>query len=226
MEVHSLLGHEFDHLRSPQGMEPDSSVFESRITKLKQFCFKGKTGWRFAPSHYKDVIEIMIPEIFLVKNQPPHPVMPKHSHPVSSQLLVKALEIVDEVLKSHCEQFASTGIYSLNDMLHVIPCPIEYGDRDERVHDLPTVAGLGGMIDDNDYDDDNVLNTLERRREEEDEEKRSPSPVQLPDDCICVFTIDACIQSTLTSDMIRCPKCGPLDLQSLAPDLVCKMTYV
>ena len=55
-----------------------------------------------------------------------------------------------------------------------------------------------------------------------DEQATPPelSQVQLPDDCLCVYSVEDCIKATFTSDAIVCPKCGPLDLQFLAPDLV------
>lgn len=217
MEVHSLMGHEFEDPHSPQSKEPSGNVFERRRQKLKRFCFEGKTGWRFVPSHYKDVIEIIVPEISMVNNL----LAPSStSPPVSSQLLVKALEIVDEVLKSHCEQFAVMGIYSLSDMLHVIPCPLEYGDVDERFHSFPVNSGPQSMINGTSHDIGDILQRQDGETEDGASGNVEPASVRLPDECICVFTINACIQNTLVSDAIICPKCGPLDLQSLAPDLV------
>ena len=133
---------------------------------------------------------------------------------MSSKILVKALEMVDEVLKSQCEQFASSGIYSLREMMQVIPCPIEYGDRDERHHDLAPHR-LG-----------NLRTSLDSVLFQSDTYPPPPPPararggVSLPDDCLCVFSVDACIKETFTSDSILCPKCGPLPLEFLAPDLV------
>jgi hypothetical protein len=44
--------------------------------------------------------------------------------------------------------------------------------------------------------------------------------VELPDECLCVFSVEACIKATFTADALLCPKCGPLDIKFLAPDLV------
>ena len=146
--------------------------------------------------------------------------MPNSPPLVSSQLLVKALEIVDEVLKSHCEQFGSMGIYSLRDMLHVIPCPLEYGDIDKRVYDLPVNVGLMNMTEGNIGDIDDVINLLPEEKGLGDAHGSAKPTPRLPYECICVFTIKTCIQRSLGSEAITCPKCGPLDLQSLAPDLL------
>ena len=206
MEVHSLMGHEFEN---SQSKKPNPNIFESRIKKLGKFCYKTKAEWKSIPSDYKDVIEIIVPEIFLVNRSLGQPLMPNQASPISSQLLVKALEIVDEVLKSHCEQFAVMGIYSNSNLLHVIPCPIEYGDVDERVQNLPFGSGLREMSGDHVND---VLGA--------DDACAPPTSSRLLEDSLCVFTIDTCIESTLVSDVIVCPKCGPLELQALAPDLV------
>lgn len=203
MELHSLCSHEFED----PGMKNEKAecIFESRNKKVKSFIYEDADGWKFLPTHYNDVIEIVVPEVVITINRECF----THVPPTSSRILVKALEIVDEVLKSHCEHFAMTGIYSVTDMMQVIPCPLEYGDRDERHHDLPHVNQLG-----------NLGNSLSVSQSYEE---LAPPPfqhVELPRDCICVFPVDACIKATFNSDEIVCPKCGSLELKYLAPDLV------
>ena len=74
--------------------------------------------------------------------------------------------------------------------------------------------------------EEDVLYMQRSWREEEEEEEsgrrrhNSGEPPPLPADSICVFTIDYLIQTTMTADEATCPKCGGLDLVSLAPDLV------
>lgn len=96
--------------------------------------------------------------------------------------------------------------------LQVIPCPLEYGDTDERYHDLPN-AQLGNL-----NPEDSVL--YQRSYSEQDTPPEL-AQVQLPHECLCVFNVADCIEATFTSDVIVCPKCGPLDLEFIAPDLVC-----
>lgn len=209
LELHSHQRHEFQGGGGGRGdgdggEMSTSNVFTSNIRKAKNFVHETPDGWKFTPAHYKDTIEITVPEMLITIEG----VHFNHVPPMSSKILVKALEIVDEVLKSQCEQFATSGIFSLRDMMQVIPCPIEYGDRDERHHDL-TLDRLGNLV----TSLDSVLDT----------HPPPPPPqagVSLPHDCLCVFSVDACIKETFTSDSIVCPKCGPLTLEFLAPDLV------
>lgn len=206
LEVHSLHGHAF---RDPCSsvFDKSASILKSRIDKAKYFLYESQDGWKFVPSHYKDRIEVTVPEMVITVEG----VTLNHVPPMSAKILIKALEIVDEVLKSQCEQFAVTGIYTHGDMMQVIPCPLEYGDTDERYHDMPN-AQLGNLNPDDDV--------LFHRSYREEAPPPGPSQVQLPHECLCVFPVEACVKATFTSDAIVCPKCGPLDLEFLAPDLV------
>lgn len=179
--------------------------------------YESQDGWKFVPSHFKDRIEITVPEMVITVEG----AALNHVPPMSAKILVKALEIVDEVLKSQCEQFAATGIYSHNDMMQVIPCPIEYGDIDERYHDLPNMH-LGNL-----NIEDSVLYHQSYSSQSCSEQAPPPEPghLQLPHECLCVFNVEACIKATFTSDAIICPKCGPLNLEFLAPDLVCARSF-
>ena len=196
LKIHSLRSHEFE-----MHNDKAANLFQSRVDKIKHFSVEGSDGWTFIPPHFKEVIEVIVPEISVIRDDQP-PTNPSRIAPTSGRILVKALEIVDEVLKSHCEHFAITGIYSLNDMIHIIPCPIHYGDNDERY--FPDLE-----------DESYYTNSL--TVEDEVPQKKD---VALPKDCICVFTIDACIRQTFKSSVIECPRCGPLGLEYLAPDLV------
>ncbi len=223
LEVHSLKSHEFGDLNGEGEGEKSTAIYKSRLNKIKNFCYQGNNGWSFIPPHFKEVIEIIVPEIYIMSGKGPTPA-PNRIPPTSSKILVKALEIVDEILKNHCEHLASTGIYSLNDLIHVVPCPIDYGDRDlrPRNHSLFQHGNIGSMLNSGSHFE------VERRREEEEGGREGEGggggleveQVRLPEECICVFTIENCIRHTFTSDEIVCPKCGPLELEYLAPDLV------
>ena len=113
LELYSLRSHEFEDptTRTKQS----ESAFRSRTKKVKNFVFEDGNGWKFIPPHFKEVVEVVVPEMIVTikdvtLNQVP---------PMSSKILVKALEIVDEVLKNHCEQFALNGIYSCSEMMQV-----------------------------------------------------------------------------------------------------------
>lgn len=210
LQLHSLRSHDFE---DPQNKnEKAESIFRSRTKKLKSFIYESDHGWKHVPPQYEDVIEVIVPEVIITVNTRDNS---NHFPPMSSKILVKALEIVDEVLQSHCEHLAMTGIYSPRDILHVVPCPIEYGDRDERHHQMESVS-LGNLTG-----SFGSPPSLGGRAEEVRDPPPSTQP-KLPHDCICVFTVDALIKATFTSDVIVCPKCGPLDLEFLTPDLVSK----
>jgi hypothetical protein len=235
LRVNSLKESEF---YDPQtSHDARDSVYSSRRNKLRLFHYQGEGGWQSVPRHFKEVIEVVVPEVYVVRsfksaaNSDSDPPLD-----LSAKILAKALEIIDEVLKNHCEHLASTGIYSLNDMLHVVPCAICYGDRDERpqedtddLDDLddslifhPQGALVPQLLQ-------NGVHLSQQRRgfgASVDERDRSHPPIEssvtdsLKDDAIHVFTVDMCIKQTFTADFVLCPKHGPMEIQYLAPDLV------
>lgn len=228
LRVNSLQENEFS---DPQAsLDTRDSVFSVRRNKLRLFHYQGEFGWQSVPSHFKEVIEIVVPEVCIVKLS--NNVTNKDADvplDLSAKILAKALEIVDEVLKNHCEHLAVTGIYSLNDMLHVIPCAICYGDHDERPQnddiedsvDLihPQEAIIPHLIQ-------NRVGHLSQAAEVAEEHDHGAliagcnETDSLKGDAIHVFTVDMCIKQTFTADFVLCPKHGPLEIQYLAPDLV------
>ena len=226
-------------LKESEFSDPQTSrdgVYSVQRNKLRLFHYQGEGGWQSVPSHFKEVTEVVVPEVYVVRSY--KSAASSDSDPpldLSAKILSKALEIIDEVLKNHCEHLAATGIYSLNDMLHVIPCAICYGDRDERPQE----------DDDNNLDDSLVIHPqgaliphllqngvhLPQQKHGSgatvDEHDRShPAPIEasitdsLKGDAIHVFTVDMCIKQTFTADFVLCPRHGPLEIQYLAPDLV------
>ena len=231
LRVNGLQENEFS---DPQAsLDARDSVFSVRRNKLRLFHYQGEFGWQSVPSHFKEVIEIVVPEVCIVKLS--NNVTNKDADvplDLSAKVLAKALEIVDEVLKNHCEHLTVTGIYSLNDMLHVIPCAICYGDRDERPQNDDTEDSLDFI-----HPQEAIVPHLIQNRVDY-LSKAAEVAVELDHgaliagcnetdllkgDAIHVFTVDMCIKQTFTADFILCPKHGPLEIQYLAPDLVSLM---
>ena len=206
LRVNSLRCHEFE---DPQ----KQMVLSETQKKVKFFHFRGSEGWQFIPSQYTEVIEVIVPDVRL------HSKGSRDSNlshqPMSAKILTKALEIIDEVLKNHCEHLAMTGIYTINDMLHVIPCPLCFGDNDTRgtyqhSHVYPAVQHPPDVQDN--QSEDLPLDPVEPPPTDA---RKSPEL-----NSIYVFTVDECIMKTFTSDNIECPEHGKLGFQHLAPDLV------
>ena len=160
LRVNSFEASEFEDQGTPTTADGSAfdSVFASRVNRMRHFAFKVEgTKWQTIPPHYSQVIEVVAPEISIVSHaqRPGGQTDPATAatgytgaggdptQPLSAKLLTKALEIIDEVLKNHCEHLSDTGIYSLNDILHVVPCPLCYGD--ERPHGEE--AGGGGVLE-------------------------------------------------------------------------------
>ena len=231
LRVNGLQESEFS---DPQtAFDARDSVYSARRNKLRLFHYQGECGWQSVPSHFKEVIEVVVPEVYIVRSFSTVDTEPPLD--LSAKILAKALEIIDEVLKNHCEHLATTGIYSLNDMLHVVPCAICYGDRDERPQDDDD-DDSGLMISESFHPHEALIphllqNGVHLSQRHEigdtlDAHDRSAPTVEpgvtdsLRDDAIHVFTVDMCIKQTFTADYVLCPKHGPMEIQYLAPDLV------
>ena len=224
LRVNGLRSHEFE---DPQ----ERVVLSDTENKLKYFHYRGNAGWKFVPRHYTEVIEVVVPEVYIITQQE----LNTHSHnsnPSSAKILTKALEIIDEVLKNHCEHLASTGIYAVNDLLHVIPCPLCYGDTDNRhtdhetlmdsledTLDIPLISINPALVA---LHGDEALLAMEDSAEMQQRplENGSLTPTVDQQNSIYVFTVDDCIKQTFISDYIECPTHGQLASQYLVPDLV------
>lgn len=231
LRVNSYQTHEFE---DPflQNSATDS-VFSSRQQMLSNFLYRGADGYESVPDHYKEVIEVVAPELHIERaNTGNIGEVNRNVKPLSAKLLTKALEIIDEVVKNHCEHLTTTGIYSLNDMRHVIPCPLCYGDEDQREHLIQHRVGPleDSLVGINPMESLNPGLTalgvghvnLDHQQGELDASTASQaeSTCDLPDGSIWVFTVESCIEQTFSSDLIKCPKHGPLEIECLAPDLV------
>ena len=222
LRVNSLRSHEFE---DPQ----ERVVLSNTHNKVKYFHFKGNTGWQFVPKHYTEVIEVVVPEVCIIqKEMDPHPQV---SNPMNAKILTKALEIIDEVMKNHCEHLATSGIYAVNDLLHVVPCPLCFGDTDNRPTELSLTDSLDRTLDlplmsinptRIALQGDETPPAMEDSVEVEQRPQQNgsiPSPLD-GQNSIYVFTVDDCIKQTFVSDHIECPNHGQLEAQYLVPDLV------
>ena len=175
------------------------------------------------PDHLNEVIEIVVQQMILEESGEgsfPNPLRES----VGAKLLAKILELIDEILKNHCEHLAMNGIYTVSDMLHLLPCPLCYGDSDHR-----TVVG-------GDETDGKKAETTPRslRRAATTQQKnvrnrpdralsRSVNLPTVADDranALYAFRVDECIEQTVVSDSMSCPRHGQLEIAHLAPDIV------
>lgn len=241
LRVNCLQSHEFEDPLHVSDSVP--SVFSSRRLMLARFMYEDEdnAGFQHFPAHFKEVVEVVAPEIHLEVGKKAN--VSGCVAPLSARLLTKALEIIDEVVKDHCDHLSSSGIYSVNDMCHVIPCPLCYGDADQRNHGndqhdqepledsmfnpeaslRPGLIGLIGLdMDDQDRTGADVNKSGTQSSTLEDSFAGAPTEPDsmFPDKAIFVFTIHSCITKTFSSDVITCPTHGPLEIEFLAPDLV------
>ena len=224
LRVNGLRSHEFE---DPQ----ERVVLSDTQDKLRYFHFKGNAGWQFVPSHFTEVIEVVVPEVYIITQQEVD-THSQNSNPSSAKILTKALEMIDEVLKNHCEHLANAGIYAVNDLLHVVPCPLCYGDTDNRHTDHETLMdSLEDTLDVPLMSIDPALMALRGDEtppamEDSTEVQQRPlengilTPTIDQQDSVYVFTVDDCIKQTFISDYIDCPVHGKLESQYLVPDLV------
>ena len=157
---------------------------------------------------YHDVIEVVVPELELNVKDVPDKV-------VSIKILAKALEMIDEVLKGHCEALADNGIYTIGDMCHVVPCPLCFGDKDNRPQEpqygRPAPAWENPRVA-------RKLRALSQiGRADSVYSSRGNS---VDGDALIVFSIDQCIRASNNTDYIKCPTHNKLQLEYLCPDVV------
>ena len=193
------------------------SETRSKVSRFYQHV-EGRERQMIDPGQ-SDVIEILVPEVNLRTAR-------SYDKTMSSKLLGKALEIVDEVLKGHCEMLTDDGIYTMDAMSHVIPCPICFGDRDNRPPLAPHLRPAnsppefrGRVTSDPHY---HRFQQVRRpmRHQVTTPAHHSPSLSRPPVGSIVVFPVDQCIRASLSGKYIFCPEHGHLDLERLAPDIV------
>ena len=222
LRVNSFQSHEFEDPLVVKSVH--STVFSSRVRMLREFMYLDGGELRSFPPHYKEVIEVVVPEVQIESRNLGSGIEPR-SKPLSARLLAKALEIVDEVVKSHCEHLSTSGIYSHTDMAHVIPCPMCYGDQDYRGQQAPPLyleeeedMSVSGTFDPMAGLSPRTIPVFEDPPVEEAGEEEMDS-LTLPGS-IFVLTVESIIKETFTSDVVSCPTHKKLEIEYLAPDLV------
>ena len=219
MRVNSLRRDDFE---DPQYQ----FIISNTLLKVQQFQYQESGKWVDIPDHLSEVIEIIVPVTFLAdsKDKSLHWQTPSQGS-VSAKLMAKALELVDEILKNHCEHLARNGIYTVNDMLHLVPCPLCYGDEDHRVQRSATVLErepwqAGSSAHMNQHYFTARRQQVDRRPERALSKSVAVSKfVSIPQK-LHTFRVDECIQQTLVSDCMSCPRHGQLEIALLAPDIV------
>lgn len=201
-----------DQFADPQSREPLSDTHE----RLKLFHYKDGSEWTFLNGHFSEAIEVIVPEVQIVQGTadlceiyPDLPGCHEGQLHLSSKILAKALEVIDEVIKSRCENLAVMGIYSPSDMVHLIPCPLCFGDEDNR--DSP----------DDEERVEQSQSTIVPLVEEGGpaESVAAGGPVFKPG-VTFTFTVAEVIQRTFSSDNVFCPGHKKLKIIHIAPDLV------
>ena len=165
---------------------------------------------------FSDVIEILVPEVQLLTAR-------NFDKTMSAKLLGKALEIVDEVLKGHCDMLTDDGIYTMDAMNHVVPCPICFGDKDNRPplpphHPARRSPEQRGRTTSESHH--YRFQQAAQRQRITTPIKHSPSSRKPPLGSIVVFPVDQCIKASLLGRFVHCPAHNHLDLERLTPDLV------
>ena len=211
-----------------QGIRADGSIIPNAQLKCE---FKEGDQWRFIEPHLSESIEIVVPVFYITKveSEPSEPSQHFEQNVMSAKLLAKALEIIDEVLKNHCEHLALNGIYTTDDMLHLIPCPICYGDADHRLQCNSTSEGIKRQSETRFMS----LQSRANRSVQVDARVHSMSEqreihhgaLKQSSDNIFTFRVDECIMEILKSHYMKCPRHGKLETILLAPDIVSVIHY-
>jgi GTPase SAR1 family protein len=198
MSINSLKMDEF--------IDPlDRAVISASYDKVKNFHFADSNGDIIPVTPFKEIIEVVVPEVDLLTSH-------KYDRNISAKLLAKGLEMIDEVLKGHCETLSENGIYTIGDMLHIVPCPLCFGDVDYRsaswnhapMNQHPSLAHRIKIMS------DKKPLTIDQVH------KLKASNVAI------VFSIDQCIRASMTRSYIECPICKDLELEYLVPDIIFK----
>lgn len=192
-------------LKMDEFMDPmQREVISATYDKMSKFYFVDSNGDVLPVVTYNEVIEVVVREAELKTSGGFDP-------SVSPKLLSKALEMIDEVLKGHYEKLAENGIYTVGEMLHIVPCPLCFGEIDTR-----SLRG-GHKRFANHPKLSQRIRTYSIKR---NLGRRLTINQELGDEHIIVFSIDQCIRSSMSVDYIECPRHRDIELEYLVPDIV------
>ena len=193
-------------LKMDEFMDPmQRAVISATYNKMKRFHFADSNGDVLPVIGTTEVIEVVVKDLELGCNS-------GYDRAVGPKLLSKALEMIDEVLKGHYEKLAENGIYTVGEMLHIVPCPLCFGEIDTRSprSDHKRFANHPKLAQ--------RIRTASVSRLSSTRQKSIHQ--HLGEDVLIVFSIDQCIRSSMNVDYIECPKHGDLQLEYLVPDIV------
>ncbi len=221
LDLNNYIILSINSLKSDEFADPaQQSVISETSQKVKRFqFFDKKDGYFPLEGVFSEVLEVIVPEIHIVSD---------NYKTISSKLLAKSLEIIDEVLRGYSIDLAEDGIYTLSKMFHVVPCPICFGDIDKRPREIPvlqrTISGnamsrprLGSA----------ARCPFKSMRLNRLSSSDSFDGGSVSDPAIVVFSIDQCIEVAGSGmEYIECPNHGNIGLNHLAPDLVSVITKI
>lgn len=229
LELNHQIVLTINSLKSDEFTDPaNETIISDTSQKAKRFKFCDEGNNLISLKHaFPEVFEVIVPEIILEPVNPTgfplgqEDLSPSEkSQAISSKLLAKGLEIIDEVLRGYSSDFAEDGIFSLRNMFHVIPCPICFGDKDNRPPRHPSIRRTQS---------ENYRPRLGTSARQVFQMKRVNRLSSTPEmesgrslgSDIIVFSIDQCIEAAVGGvDYINCPTHGDLKLKCLTPDIV------
>ena len=223
LRVNSL---HIDQFADPQCREPLSDNHK----RLKLFQYKDGSEWTFSDGHYSEAIEVIVPQVQIVQGTedvcevyPDFPGCHEGQLHLSTKILAKALEVIDEVIKSRCENLAIMGIYSPSEMLHLIPCPLCLGDEDNRkkFEERLNRERMNNALLDGGEEIEQSQPAVEppAKQETPTVPDTATGPV-FKDGVTFAFTVAEVIQRTFGFDHVLCPGHKKLNIVHVAPDLV------
>ena len=220
LELNNQIILSINSLRVDEFTDPmkHSAISETtqKVERLK--FYDHSDGYLSLKGTFSEVFEVTVPVIHLEPSGsfPPSDPNDRSSkfQAISSKLLVKGLEIVDEVLRGNSTDLAEDGLYTLSQMCHVIPCPLCFGDKDNRPRHPPLHRAQSEPMRPR-------LGTAARQVFQNVKMNRLQSDPDHRDGDIVVFSIDQCIEMAISgAEYIECPNHGSLKLEYVSPDIV------
>lgn len=199
----------------------ESAVSETSL-KAKRFNLVDEDDGLFSLNNIcSEVFEVVVVDIN-IHSRGEGPEGGVRPIPISAKLLTKSLEMIDEVLRGYSNDIAEDGIYSLNQLFHVTPCPICFGDADNRPREHVASTRSRSATGQPRSGTGRRMGSGTRKAWQSFHSRRQLSEGgDSGGDTITVFSLDQCIEAVTNGiDYIECPSHGKLKLDYLAPDIV------